>query len=176
MNKKQHKMSPRQFFVLVAQLTKTDKLLKFFNFCVFLQIWMKFGIGANIGQKITQNVFETATAIFSPADCPHIPSRTITLFFFLLCIDLRVLINVFFPIYSLSRYTKLDQMAEKNYRTVPGGGGRRIEHHLLLEELRLLFQKVDVHFIWDKESAVYVDALGNAEVMASSALKFKVRR
>ena len=67
-------------------------------------------------------------------------------------------------------------MAEKNYRSVAGGGGRKIEHHVLLEELRLLFQKVDVHFIWDKESAVYIDALTNAEVMAKSVLKFNARR
>ena len=34
------------------------------NFCVFHLIWVKIFMGANIGQRTTQNVFERATAIF----------------------------------------------------------------------------------------------------------------
>ena len=64
MDKKQHRMSykcPGHFFVLVAQPNKTDKVLKVFNFCVFLPIWMKFGIGANMGLQTTWKEFERPT-------------------------------------------------------------------------------------------------------------------
>ena len=41
------------FFDLPAQPTKINKLAKIINFCVFHPIWMKFGMGANNGPKIT---------------------------------------------------------------------------------------------------------------------------
>ena len=37
---------------------------KFLKFCDLHPIWVTFVMGANIGQKTTQNAFEMGTAIF----------------------------------------------------------------------------------------------------------------
>ena len=55
----------------------------YFTRCVFCPIWIKFGIWANNGPRITWYKFEMATATFyASTETPHIPSRTIILFRF----------------------------------------------------------------------------------------------
>ena len=44
--------TPTTVFVLLAVPIKTDQLSKFFNFCVFLPISIKFGTETNIGHKM----------------------------------------------------------------------------------------------------------------------------
>ena len=40
--------------------------MKIPNFCVFCQIWMKFGMGANNGAKTTKHEFDMPSTIFRP--------------------------------------------------------------------------------------------------------------
>ena len=55
--------------------------VKISNFWVFCPVWVKFGIWANNGPKITWYKFEMVTATYyASTKTPHIPSRTIILF------------------------------------------------------------------------------------------------
>ena len=61
------------------------------NFCIFHPIWVKFDMGANIGERTTQNVFEMATAIFRPTQLTYQSRPIVNLFNF--CVFHPILIR-----------------------------------------------------------------------------------
>ena len=78
---------PTTIFRPTSPTNQNRPKMKISNFCVFCPIWIKFGIWANNGPRITWYKFEMATATFyASTETPHIPSRTIILFRFYLSI------------------------------------------------------------------------------------------
>ena len=78
---------PTTIFRPTSSINQNRPKMKISNLCVFCPIWIKFGIWANNGPRITWYKFEMATANFyASTETPHIPSRTIILFrFFAYC-------------------------------------------------------------------------------------------
>ena len=75
---------PTTIFRPTSPTIQNRPKMKISNFCVFCPIWIKFGIWANNGPKITRYKFEMATAtVYASTETPLIPSRTIILSRFL---------------------------------------------------------------------------------------------
>ena len=55
---------PMTIFWPTSPTNQNGLIAKIFNFCVFHPIWMKFGMGANMGLKTTWKQFERPTTIF----------------------------------------------------------------------------------------------------------------
>ena len=80
---------PTTIFRPTSPTNQNRPKMKISNFCVFCPIWIKFGIWANNGPRITWYKFEMATANFyASTKTPHIPSRTIILFRFF-CLKIK---------------------------------------------------------------------------------------
>ena len=74
---------PTAIFQPTSPTNQNRLKVKISNFCVFCPIWIKFGIWANNGPRMTWYKFEMTTATFyASPETPHIPSRTIILFRF----------------------------------------------------------------------------------------------
>ena len=74
---------PTTIFRPTSPTNQNRPKMKISNFCVFCPIWIKFGIWANNGPRITWYKFEMATANFyASTKTPHISSRDIILFRF----------------------------------------------------------------------------------------------
>ena len=76
---------PTTIFRPTSPTNQNQSKVKISYLCVFCPICMKFGIWANNGPKITWYKSEMVTAtLYASTKTPHIPSRTIILFRFLL--------------------------------------------------------------------------------------------
>ncbi len=90
---------PTTIFRPTSPTNQNQPKMKISNLSVFCPIWIRFGIWANNGPRITWYNFEMASATFyASAETPHIPSRTIILFRFFFCFSapFRVFLLFFF--------------------------------------------------------------------------------
>ena len=126
---------PTTIFRPTSPTNQNRPKMKISNFCIFCSIWIKFGIWANNGPKITWYKFEMVTATYyASTKNPHIPSRTIILFRFFIKINPYVLLHSNIHKTTTTTTTTTDRRAMAVCPTELSSvscGGKRIDAFLL---------------------------------------------